>query len=109
MSSKKEIIFITTNKNKVKEIKDLADSEAKDITIVHLEYDYPELQLEEIEGVAKESVNYIKKKVAIKKPFFIEDSGLFIHALNGFPFLYSHFCLFLTETPVISIDKTQQK
>lgn len=85
MSPKKEIIFITTNKNKVKEIKDLADAKAKNIIIEHLEYDYPELQLEETESVAKESANYIREKIAIKKPFFIEDSGLFIHALNGFP------------------------
>lgn len=91
MGSKKEIHFFTTNKNKVKEIKDLADSEAKNITIVHLEYDYPELQLEEIEAVAKESVNYIRERIAIKKPFFIEDSGLFIHALNGFPGPFSAF------------------
>lgn len=80
-----ELIFLTTNKNKVKEIKDLADAESKNIRIEHLEYDYPELQLEEIEAVAEESAKYIKEKIAIKKAFFIEDSGLFIHALNGFP------------------------
>jgi len=80
-----EIIFFTTNKNKVKEIKDLAATEARNVTIEHLEYDYPELQLEEIELVAKESANYIREKIAIEKPFFIEDSGLFIHAFNGFP------------------------
>ncbi len=80
-----EIIFFTTNKNKVKELKDMAAAESKNIRIEHLEYDYPELQLEEIEAVAKESAKYINEKIAIKKPFFIEDSGLFIHALNGFP------------------------
>jgi XTP/dITP diphosphohydrolase len=91
MSSKKEVVFITTNKNKVKEIKDLADSESKNITIEHLDYDYPELQLEEIELVAKESANYIREKMELKKTFFIEDSGLLIHALNGFPGPFSAF------------------
>ncbi len=86
-----EIIFFTTNKNKVKEIKELATAEAKDITIEHREYDYPELQLEEIESVARESAKYMKEKKAIKEPFFIEDSGLLIHALNGFPGLFSAF------------------
>lgn len=86
-----EIVFITTNKNKVKEITDLAAAEAKDITIVHLDYDYPELQLDEIESVARESANYIREKRAIKKPFFLEDSGLLIHALNGFPGPFSAF------------------
>ncbi len=86
-----EIIFFTTNKNKVKEIKELAVTEAKNITIEHREYDYPELQLGEIELVAKESANYIREKIVIKEPFFIEDSGLLIHALNGFPGPFSAF------------------
>jgi len=86
-----EIIFFTTNKNKVKEIKELADAEAKNLTIKHHEYDYPELQLEEIESVARESAKYIREKMAIKEPFFIEDSGLLIHALNGFPGPFSAF------------------
>ena len=86
-----EIVFITTNKNKVKEITDLAAAEAKDITIEHLDYDYPELQLDEIESVARESANYIREKRAIKKPFFLEDSGLLIHALKGFPGPFSAF------------------
>ena len=91
MGAKKEIIFITTNKDKVKEIQDFADAESKRIKIEHLEYDYPELQLAEIESVAKESANYIREKMTIKKPFFLEDSGLLIHALNGFPGPFSAF------------------
>ena len=85
MGSKREILFITTNSHKVKEIKDLAESESRDITIVHRDYEYPELQLEEIEEVVKASANYVREKMAINQSFFIEDSGLFIHALQGFP------------------------
>jgi len=88
---RKEILFITTNTHKVKEIRDLVEAEAKDLTIEHLEYDYPERQYDETEEVARESANYIRKNRAIKKPFFIEDSGMFIHALNGFPGLFSAF------------------
>ena len=90
---KKELVFITSNKHKVKEIRALANSESKDITIVHLDYDYPEFQLDEIETVAEESVNYIRMYSEIKeeKPFFIEDSGLTIPALNGFPGPFSAF------------------
>ena len=92
MGSKREIVFITTNSHKVKEIKDLAESESRNITIVHRNYEYPELQLEEIEEVVKESANYIiREKIAIKNSFFIEDSGLFIHALHGFPGPFSAF------------------
>jgi XTP/dITP diphosphohydrolase len=90
---KKELVFITTNKHKVKEIREIANSESKDITIAHLDYDYPEFQLDEIEAVAEESANYIRryKPIKVEKPFFIEDSGLTIHALNGFPGPFSAF------------------
>ena len=90
---KKELVFITSNKHKVKEIRALANSESKDITIAHLDYDYPEFQLDEIETVAEESVNYIRryKPIKVEKPFFIEDSGLTIPALNGFPGPFSAF------------------
>ena len=90
---KKELVFITTNKHKVKELRALANSESKDITIVHLDYDYPEFQLDEIETVAEESVNYIRmySEIKVEKPFFIEDSGLTIHSLNGFPGPFSAF------------------
>lgn len=90
---KKELVFITSNKHKVKEIRALANSESKDITIAHLDYDYPEFQLDEIETVAEESVNYIRlyKPIKEEKRFFIEDSGLTIPALNGFPGPFSAF------------------
>ena len=89
----KELAFITTNKHKVKEIRALANSESRDITIAHLDYDYPEFQLDEIETVAEESASYIQRYKPIKeeKPFFIEDSGLTIHSLNGFPGPFSAF------------------
>jgi len=91
MGSKREVIFITTNSHKVKEIKELADAESQNIKIMHRDYNYPELQLDEIEAVAKESANYIREKTEIEDSFFIEDSGLFIPALNGFPGPFSAF------------------
>ena len=91
MSSKRELIFITTNSHKVKEIRDFADAESGNITIVHRDYEYPELQLDEIEAVARESANYVREKTGIEDAFFLEDSGLIIPALNGFPGPFSAF------------------
>lgn len=88
---RKEIIFITTNAHKVEEIRDLADVESKDIAIEHLDYNYPELQLDETEEVASASADYIRESKGMTKPFFIEDSGMFIPALNGFPGPFSAF------------------
>ena len=83
------IYFVTRNPHKVKEIRELAID--RGISIQHLNYEYPELQLDEIEEVVKASANYIRREKGAKTPFFIEDSGLFIHALNGFPGPFSAF------------------
>jgi XTP/dITP diphosphohydrolase len=91
MGSKRKLIFVTTNAHKVEEIKDLAKSEPGEITIEQLDYDYPELQLDDIEAVARESANYVRAQTGIKEPFFLEDSGLIIPALNGFPGPFSAF------------------
>ncbi|MHC1636127.1 MAG: XTP/dITP diphosphatase [Candidatus Methanospirareceae archaeon] len=81
----REVIFITSNKNKVKEVERLASLEDVDIKIEHLDYRYEELQHEEIEEVVRYSAELIRKELKLEKPFVIEDSGLFINALNGFP------------------------
>lgn len=90
MGSTREVLFITSNPHKVKEIQELAESESGNLTIVHRTYKYPELQLDELEAVASESAKYLQAK-GFPTPFFIEDSGLFIHALQGFPGPFSAF------------------
>jgi len=89
--SKKTVIFITTNSDKVRELQALAE----DITIRHINYDYPELQLEEIEAIVCASAKYIREEesagIGIEDSFFIEDTGLYIPALNGFPGPFSAF------------------
>ena len=91
MGSKRRLIFVTTNAHKVREITDLAESESGEITIEQLDYDYPELQLDDIEAVARESANHVRAQTGLKEPFFLEDSGLIIPVLNGFPGPFSAF------------------
>lgn len=47
----------------------------------------PEIQADELEFIVKEAAKQVLK--TLRKPFIIEDSGLFIEALNGFPGPYS--------------------
>ncbi|MBN1454658.1 MAG: RdgB/HAM1 family non-canonical purine NTP pyrophosphatase [Methanomicrobia archaeon] len=91
MSSRKKVLFITSNAHKVQEIQELVAAESRAITIEHLDYNCPELQLDTVEEVARESATYIRDRIAIKQPFFLEDSGLHIPALNGFPGPFSAF------------------
>jgi XTP/dITP diphosphohydrolase len=91
MAAKREIIFVTSNAHKVQEIRALAAHLSGELAIEHLEYAYPELQLETIEAVAEASAKYLRERITITRPFFIEDSGLLIPALRGFPGPFSAF------------------
>lgn len=77
------MIFITANKHKYEEVKKIIPK------IKMLEMDYPEIQADTLEEVAKYAIEFLKEKV--KKNFFIEDSGLFIEALKGFPGVFSSY------------------
>ncbi|MCD6474324.1 MAG: XTP/dITP diphosphatase [Thermoplasmata archaeon] len=75
------IYFITGNRHKYVEAKKIID----DIEMKHIPY--PEIQADSLEEVAKFGIDYLKNKIEAK--FFLEDSGLFIDALKGFPGVYS--------------------
>jgi XTP/dITP diphosphohydrolase len=77
--------FITKNKGKVKELR--AKVKASPIKITHIESSYPELQADTLVEVSKHALQYCKE--FYDPPFIIEDSGLFIDDLAGFPGPYS--------------------
>ncbi|MEM4347821.1 MAG: XTP/dITP diphosphatase [Candidatus Altiarchaeota archaeon] len=83
----KVVNFATSNKFKVDE----ANSVGKNfgIRFVQLEVGYPEIRDENVENVAKAGAKFVFEK--IKKPVVVEDTGLYIKALNGFPGSYSKF------------------
>ena len=77
--------FATHNKGKFMEAK--AILEPIGITLEQYDKGYPEIQSTSLEDVATYAANFLKGK--IESPFFLEDAGLFIDALNGFPGVYS--------------------
>ncbi|MCS7144376.1 MAG: XTP/dITP diphosphatase [Archaeoglobaceae archaeon] len=79
--------FITSNEGKFREAKALAEKFSIQIEWIRMEYEEP--QGFELEEIAKKSAEILAKR--IKEPFFIEDSGLFIEALKGFPGPYSSY------------------
>ncbi|MDK2870545.1 MAG: XTP/dITP diphosphohydrolase [Pyrococcus sp.] len=80
-----ELFFITSNDGKVREAKKFL--EPLGINVIKKPLEYPEIQADTLEDVVVFGLNWLKDKV--DKPFIIEDSGLFIEALNGFPGVYS--------------------
>lgn len=75
-----QISFVTSNKGKVKELKLALEPEIK---VNHLEKEYRELRSDDPEEIARESAERLANE--LKKPVVVEDSGLFIKSLNGFP------------------------
>ncbi|MBI2657913.1 RdgB/HAM1 family non-canonical purine NTP pyrophosphatase [Candidatus Woesearchaeota archaeon] len=74
------INFVTSNINKVKEFRQILEPEIK---INHIKISYPELRSDNPQEIAKMSAEMLANK--LKKNIVVEDSGLFIKALNDFP------------------------
>ncbi|MEM3755152.1 MAG: non-canonical purine NTP pyrophosphatase, partial [Candidatus Bathyarchaeia archaeon] len=76
-----KIFLITTNANKAKEIADILKGYS--ISIEWIKMKPMEIQSNDIVKIVKNSAYNASLK--INKPFIVEDAGLFIDALNGFP------------------------
>ena len=86
-----EIYFVSNNLHKYSEIKSMLNDKIIGLDLKFCKQDIIEIQDEKIENIAME-----KAKSAyniVKKPIIIEDDGLFINSLNGFPGQYSKFIL----------------
>ena len=86
-----ELYFVSNNLHKYSEIKSMSNDKIIGLDLKFCKQDIIEIQNEKIEKIAIE-----KAKSAyniVKKPIIIEDDGLFIKSLNGFPGQYSKFIL----------------
>ncbi|MGB1995591.1 MAG: non-canonical purine NTP pyrophosphatase, partial [Candidatus Kariarchaeum pelagius] len=79
--------FITSNIHKYEEA--LLIGEKYEINISHENLEYVESQNDSFSEIARFSLDNLKGK--IQGDFFIEDAGLVIECLNGFPGPYSSF------------------
>ena len=80
------VTFITGNEHKVKEAEKIFKD--YDINLEHIDLGYTEPQ-GTLEDVAQAGAKYACHKIG--KAVIVEDAGLFINALNGFPGTYSHY------------------
>ncbi|MGM0770096.1 MAG: XTP/dITP diphosphatase [Halobacteriota archaeon] len=83
----RKMVFVTGNKGKFGEAKEILA--AKDIELIQNTDGYPELQEDDLEPIAAYGAKWAAEK--LKHPVMVDDSGLFINALNGFPGPYSAF------------------
>lgn len=74
-----QLHFATSNSHKVEEAKELLPA----FEIIQFETDLIEIKSEHLEDIAVRSLESLPESVPC--PVFVEDSGIFIHHLDGFP------------------------
>jgi XTP/dITP diphosphohydrolase len=86
----KTLYFITSNKGKVRE----ATEKLRPLgfSVIQKDLGYPEVQAEGLEDVALQGIEHVK--ISFNEPFMLEDAGLFIDTLHGFPGVYSKYVFF---------------
>ncbi len=80
-----QIIFVTRNRHKVEEA--AAICAPRGITIVQNDCGYPELQDDDVARVAAYGAEHVVNRLNCAA--IVEDTGLYIDALNGFPGPYA--------------------
>ncbi|RLI15668.1 MAG: non-canonical purine NTP pyrophosphatase, RdgB/HAM1 family [Candidatus Hecatellales archaeon] len=83
----REVFFATSNQGKFREVEALASQFGLKIRMVPLKP--VEIQHENLAEIAKHAVRQVLRR--LRAPVFVEDAGLFIEALNGFPGPYSSY------------------
>ena len=82
-----KIIFVTSNLNKATEVAQILGSFR--INVEHVDLRLAEIQSDSLEEVAEASALEAANRVG--RPVIVEDSGLFIKSLNGFPGPFSSY------------------
>jgi XTP/dITP diphosphohydrolase len=83
------IFFISSNKHKYQEIKTIFNKYSE-IQVEHIQEHLKEIQSDNLEDIASFSLKNISTDFDTDY-YFVEDSGLFIRSLNGFPGPYSSY------------------
>jgi len=81
--------FATGNAGKLKEVQDIFSDIG--LEVEQLIAPYPELQVDTLREVVEHGLNYLWKEH--QKPLMIDDSGIFIDGVQGFPGVYSAYVL----------------
>ena len=76
-----KIFFVTTNKHKFQEVRDILKDYP--IELEQLDREYEENHDEEMEVIARDAARKLARELG--SPVVLEDTGLFFQAYNGFP------------------------
>ena len=83
----KNLTVVTSNEGKYKEYREKLGDHYSEIKMADV--GYPEIQTDELEDV----VEFALEVLSERSPLIIDDSGLFVDSLNGFPGVYSSYVM----------------
>ncbi len=83
----KSLTIVTSNEGKYKEYSEKLEGHYSEVEMANV--GYPEIQADDLEDV----VEFALEVLSERSPLIIDDSGLFINVLNGFPGVYSSFVM----------------
>ncbi|MFX0102379.1 MAG: RdgB/HAM1 family non-canonical purine NTP pyrophosphatase [Candidatus Hodarchaeota archaeon] len=81
------LYFATNNEHKFSEAKKFIESKVSRVNLKQLKGEFPEIQADSLDEVARFKI--VKAAEKCDGNVFIEDAGLFIPSLGGFPSVYS--------------------
>lgn len=81
------LIFVTGNRHKFEEVRQIADEYGVELEMRNVRG--IEIQADELGDIARSSA--VDICALLKRPCFVEDAGLFVRALRGFPGPYSSY------------------
>lgn len=83
----RSVTFASTNPNKYREVKSILEPHG--IAVDFAQAELVEIQSDSLEEIAREKARSAFAKIG--RPVIVEDDGLYIDALNGFPGQYSSY------------------
>lgn len=83
------LYFATSNRSKFEEARPLFARAG--IRVLRFPFRHTEIRSDSVEKIAREAVSAAFRQ--LRQPVFVEDTGLFISSLNGFPGTYSAWAL----------------
>ena len=82
-----DLFFVSSNNHKFKEAESILN--LFNVKINFIKHDLEEVQSNSLEVIASKKAKFAFSK--FNKPIIIEDDGLFVESLNGFPGPYSSY------------------
>lgn len=88
MSTVQDIVFVTGNANKLKEVKMILASESSQINLINEPLDLEEIQDVDLQSIAMAKCKQATAILGPNRPVFVEDTALCFDSFNGLPGAY---------------------